>query len=1015
MTVKLLIGPPASGKTKTCITKIQGLLTHKPLSKVWVLVPDSQSAAYFRRRLANAGGGLGVRVGTFSALFQEILEQQGLFTPVISPALEHRLLLECIDGAYTADELRYYAAIRHKPGFISAVSNVISELRSAYISADHFLQFSQSSTNAKSELAQLYKRFVGRLNEIGWIDRDGQIWQAIDILKRNPDATAPISLVVVDGFDAFAGARRQFLCLLSTQVDEMVITLPAERDSTRSVHRRALEETEKLKQLLVPEVVYTNAEPKLFPESAYMQKHMLEAGTFDKMQPSNPLLIEAHSQSEEAREALRWIKGLVRREDVQLDACAIFAADLGIYRPLLRTAANEFGIKVHFSHPEPLTHSAAIQAILNLLDLPGEDYPTRGLFNSLHSPFFDFQMDATAIGNLEAVSQHAHIVQGREQWEETWDRLEKIKSARDDELDDESQYKNPLADIDLSSLRDQFENFWMLFEGIGEKRSYAGWIAWLEKKLQQLHFYEQISREEDQEACEALAEALKALILSEGVTGEQEIEFQRFKADLASTLQSARLEEPRSAKQNALYIGKISEARASRYEAVVLLGFSEGVFPAVENPDPFLDEATRAELGLEPRLEREQASTFYQAFTRADAHLLLTRTYLGETGEAWEPSPYWEATRNLFDESAIKKISQGMKRQEQDAASPQELLFWAVQQNQLGTKDDPDLAADWQTLQQARAVLNARRAKKPRGKYEGYTDQITEKLAADYSAAHTWSASTFETYGSCPYQFFIQKALKLEEKKAPELGLDFAQEGRILHRILEKVYKQAGKEADPEHLMVILDNVCLEVFANAPNEFGFRASTLWQVEQAQLKTVLQKTIQALEAQCGDWEPFAFEAKFGIDGSPMLIVETEHEPIRLRGVIDRLDRNSTGEIRVIDYKRGGSNLSENDFLKGRRLQLPIYALAAQEALRLGSVKEGFYWIVNDANKSSMKLSGSEEKKSIDLTKAVEILKGHLDTTLARIRAGHFPPDTRDAKCPSYCPAKQWCWRYQDNQF
>ena len=120
MSVKLLIGPPACGKTQACIQKIREVQSHQPLSKIWVLVPDSQNIAYFRRRLANSGGGMGVHVGTFSALFTEILEKHRIFTPVISPALEHRLVQETVDRAFEEGALQHYAAIKRKPGFIQA-------------------------------------------------------------------------------------------------------------------------------------------------------------------------------------------------------------------------------------------------------------------------------------------------------------------------------------------------------------------------------------------------------------------------------------------------------------------------------------------------------------------------------------------------------------------------------------------------------------------------------------------------------------------------------------------------------------------------------------------------------------------------------------------------------------------------------------------------------------------------------------------------------------------------------
>jgi len=68
-------------------------------------------------------------------------------------------------------------------------------------------------------------------------------------------------------------------------------------------------------------------------------------------------------------------------------------------------------------------------------------------------------------------------------------------------------------------------------------------------------------------------------------------------------------------------VGRLIEARGVRYDAVALLGLSEGIWPEPEHPDPLLDEALRASLGLEPRLQRGQEGVFYQALARADRFL----------------------------------------------------------------------------------------------------------------------------------------------------------------------------------------------------------------------------------------------------------------------------------------------------------------------------------------------------------------------------------------------------------
>ncbi|MBW6467402.1 MAG: PD-(D/E)XK nuclease family protein, partial [Brevefilum sp.] len=915
MPVQLILAPPAAGKTAACIQRIQALRGTDPLTPVWALVPDAQNAAYFRQRLARAGGGLGVNVGTFRALYTDLLERQGNFTPVITPALEHRLVQGAVDAAFAAGELAHYAAIRTKPGFIAALQDIFSELRSAYISPERFSEYTRAAKPAKRELAYLYTRFVTQLAAIGWIDRDGQIWEAIDILAHNPQAAAHINLLVVDGFSAFAGARLAFLKQLSAQVGELLITLPGLQGSTRPVHRRIQPVIEALQRELAPQVIELTNTPHLPSQSHYLAQHVMDPGVFPKIKASTPIFLEAQSQGEEAREALRWVKRLHKRHGVPLSDCALFVSHLESYRPYLRAAADEFGMRVHFSHPDPLTASPAVQSLLNLLEMPRADYKTRAVFNALRSPYFDFGLSGEDIDHLELVSQKGRIVSGRAQWEEAWQMLAPVKRDAGEALDDERRERVPLRDVDLPGLQNQFSRFWDLFDGIAENRSQTGWVAWLEALLTDLGFYEQLSGERDLEAWQTLDETLRALVLSEQVLGERLIDYERFLSDLIGAVQGAHIDEPRGARQNAVWISGIHHAAASRFKAVALLGFSEGLFPVVEHPDPFLDETTRGDLGLDPQLGREQASTFYQAFTRAERHLLLTRPYLADHGESWDPSPYWEAAASLLEKDAIHKISPNTARSQSEAASPQELLFWAVQHKALRFSNDEQLISNWQDLHRARTILSARRSKQLGSIYEGDAESLTQILIEKFGPGHTWSASRLETYATCPHQFYVQNVLNLEPKETPELGLDASQIGTILHAILENVYQEADVTTNLESLLAILEDCAASVFADAPRKQGFRPSPLWAVEQAQFIEMLRKTIEALFVESQGWTPIRFEAKFGIHHTPALELDAGGEAVRVHGVIDRVDQNNNGMIRVIDYKTGGSYLSKRDLISG----------------------------------------------------------------------------------------------------
>lgn len=1008
MTIELIIAPPATGKTETCIQRIQAVKKENPLAQVWVIVPDRQKAPYFRQRLAQAGGGMGVSIGTFRDLYGEILESNGIFTPVVTPALDNRLVQETLDAALTTGELDHYATIAHKPGFILVLQDAFAELRGAYVKPEVFLDYTRNSSPARYEIAVLYSRYLARLKKLNWIDTEGQSWLALEVLENNPQTVKGIVQVVVDGFTSFSGVRREFLRLLSKQVEGMTITLPGEQESSRTVNRKSNMVIKELKDSFPLQEQYLAKTSHLPEFLQYMEKHILESGNFEIMKTSQPIMLEVSSQVEEAREALRWIKALHQRKGIALSDCAIFASNLETYQPLLSTAANEFGVRVHFSHPQPILDSPAIKSLLALLALPGEDYKTRSVMNTLHSPYFDFGLDAGMVENLEKVSQQAIIVMGREQWDDTWNMLEEINLEELDYLDEDRHKENLLKGVDLKTLRLAFNRFWHFFDGIDTSQSQKQWVAWLEQRLASLQYVERLSGDWDWEAYQSLGDVLKALVLSESVAGVRDVNFLQFLNDLERTLSGAIMQEPREARQNAVLVGGIVEARAFRFKAVALLGLSEGLFPVIENPDPFLDEVLRQDLKMEPRLGREQSSIFHQAFTRAEEHLLLTRPYLAEDGEKWDASPYWNSVKSLFTEDSCKKIQPVTPRPQADACSPEELLFWAEQQNGLYIESDMLLDRRRQIAQGGK-ILKVRRARQASGAYEGYAGQLADHLLTRYSPDRTWSPSRLEGYTTCPFDFYVNHVLDLKERSVPEMGLSVAQKGSIYHEILELVYRNAEKNVDLNTLLAIMEDCATNVYLISPRKQGFRESPLWEVEKTEMNNKLRDTIAALEEKRGDWDPIQLEAKFGI--TKPFAIDIRSERVLIRGTIDRVDKNSEGDIRVIDYKSGSGNLSKSDLLSGRRLQITIYALAAQQALHFGNVVDGFYWVIGGKQNPILQLSKVKHESLEGIDAAYEVLQAHLEQIVHGVRAGEFPPKPPKAGCPSYCPAAGWCWRYQ----
>ncbi|MEK6222868.1 MAG: PD-(D/E)XK nuclease family protein, partial [Chloroflexota bacterium] len=256
----------------------------------------------------------------------------------------------------------------------------------------------------------------------------------------------------------------------------------------------------------------------------------------------------------------------------------------------------------------------------------------------------------------------------------------------------------------------------------------------------------------------------------------------------------------------------------------------------------------------------------------------------------------------------------------------------------------------------------------------------------------------------CPHLFFVASILDLDSAEEVELGMNVAQRGSLLHRILERVFKEADEPNDLTSLLDRLAPISREEFDNAPKTDGFRPTPLWETEQKELFERLEKTIEAIHKVSSGWIPAHHEAAFGFGDAEKLGIDIDGEVVYLRGFIDRVDENKDGELRIIDYKTGSTLLGNKDLESGKRLQLPLYAMAARDALKLGDPVEGFYWGINQAKAGSLKLSKYGVEASMD------VVKGFIRKALDGIHKGEFPPVPPDSGCPEYCPAAAWCFHY-----
>jgi ATP-dependent helicase/nuclease subunit B len=1005
---RLLLAPAGHGKTQFVIEQIRFVLASEPLSPVIVIVPNSIQAAGFRQRLCASGGALGVDVHTFHTLYAELLTRAGQPIPLLTDPVRIRLLRSIVDDlcergrlpspdgrGVGGEGIRYFAALRDKPGFIALLRNTIEELKRARITPDLFTASVKEMGARLEEIALIYSAYQVWLQKQNWADNEGRGWLAAIALESKPALFADTRLLSVSGFDEFNPTQLKVLSLLANRVKETLITLTGDVDNPqRAAHHRFHRAQQAITSSLNLQPEAMGSSSMLSAQIASVESSLFENRKSSTVNPKSEIeFIEAQTRAVEARAALRWVKARVVRDGLKLSDVAIFARDLEPYRPFLEETAVEFGIPLRVVGGQPLNQNPAVSAVMSLLSLPVNEFPRRAVLDVWRSPYLDFSalgIDSSFAAMLDEISRAGKVSQRLGQWNEAFELWQKKKTLADEDGD------SPLPQGEGLGVKESFESFVDLLTPLSQA-SIKEFVKFVETLIGDdfaltpspspegrggngLNVVacaraNQSTAERDVSALQAFKDVLRGLVLAESVLENDSLGYAEFYKDLRGAVDSATFTVPA---ESGVFVASALDGRGLSFEAVALMGLSEGEFPKQEREDILLRESDRAALNLETKLHGDEGTLFYQAVTRGRQKLLLTRPYLAEDGQAWEPSPFWvEVNRRSGNQPTVKVRGDARLQDSAQAASKVE---W------VESAQDFDIH-----IKNGIEVLKARMNPKAGGIYEGQLFDLSER----FGAAHGWSASRLESYGTCPFEFFVAYGLELEPREEAEEGFDVRMLGSMLHKILEEHYSG-----------VALKTAAEKVFADAPAEYGFRPTALWTQQQAEFLRMLEKTIEELNKISVGFTPHTMEARFGM-GKPSLVLKTSAGDVRLHGYIDRLDSAPDGSLRVIDYKAGSAAISASHLKEGRRLQLPIYAMAARDALGLGEVSGGFYWHIQKAEASSLKL----EKFEGGVEAAFAIAVAHIGRHVIGIRAGHFEPKAPDDGCPSYCPAVNFCWRYK----
>lgn len=768
--------------------------------------------------------------------------------------------------------------------------------------------------------------------------------------------------------------------------------------------------------------------------------------------PHGQRIITTASANEEVRVAVREVVKAAQ-DGIPLSRIAVLCGGGG---PVIRSLHNQLdaaGIAYNGPSGRTLADSLAGRGLVAMLNLEGRDFRRDEVFALLsvasatvprgETPSNQSTLAADLVMAWERVSRRAGVARGSDQWKTRLNGYadEQRKTARQEQRDPdrvEGRVERRQREADHAESLAQFMA--QLIGDLSPEPEPATWNDWSRWIRGLIHIYlgDEDARQHwpgpEQEAANKIEGILDRL------ANLDEIEHRPRSATFRHTLISELA--ARTGRVGRVGHGVLTEeigaSLGMELDRAILIGMAEGEFPHSPSDDPLLPDRERLAAGddlalLSDRMD-DQHRNLLAALASAEVGTLVYAR--GDARRACEQHPSrWlldTATAlagqvvdstNLEDFAADKTASwfehvpsfAGRVLGAEFPATAQEFRLKALAQasrsDDLPFDDDPVLARG--------AELVAARASKQFTRFDG---NLSGFEVADL-AEDVVSPTSLETWANCPMRYFFQYVLRVQTFEQPEdmLQISALEKGSLVHEILDMFVSEQleNSQVPPPGLPWSEQQLrrLLEIGAELCNQAEAQGLTgtpvFWHHDRHRILTDLERFL---------WEDNDLRRRLGVTaaaselafGMPDGELEAVAVPlpsgrtVRFRGRADRVDQGDGRTLLVTDYKTGKSDpyrdLDETSrnwdpVLRGTRLQLPVYGLAAQTHVEdpNAPVKSQYWFVTSD---QQFKAYGYRlSNRVMDRFRAV------VDTIADGIEDGMFcdrpQPDRTEGPFSQYC--------------
>ncbi|MBI4476607.1 MAG: PD-(D/E)XK nuclease family protein, partial [Acidobacteria bacterium] len=438
-------------------------------------------------------------------------------------------------------------------------------------------------------------------------------------------------------------------------------------------------------------------------------------------------------------------------------------------------------------------------------------------------------------------------------------------------------------------------------------------------------------------------------------------------------------------------------AAYGEFDDVYLVGLVEGEWPERHRPSIFYPASLLYQLGL-PR-ERERVHSIRAAFgdlLDLARQRVCVSTFTLDGDDIVEPSTLLEQLEHCrhAQDQAKEPVdlsaagcglqAPGMQFPEQSRRSPKPV---ARSQEKSGSRQDSE-AASWLALRQSRTP---------------HADPRFHGEAGPQNAK-AYSVTSIDLYLDCPFKYFATHVLKLQEDPEDEESMSQKTRGKFVHEVFRTFFERWRQRGEGAITVDSIDRarslfrevVGERLAALGPSEANLERTRLL---GSPVAAGLGERVFRMEAE----RPAPIVDRlleFRLDGEFEIAHGECTRRLRLAGTVDRLDLLADGSLRLIDYKLGRGPQA------GRAIQLPIYALMAEQ--RLAGYR-GRRWVPGEAGYLAF---GRQEFGSIgetptDLAEQISEGQHRLLSTIEAIERGSFPPQPAEPFFCSTCVYSSVC--------